>query len=120
MSEDPQFQIVSAPDSFPRDTESGVRFVPVTRQGTLMGYVWASVTDDAAGYIARDAAGDDGFNTGVRWVQRLRWAKANGLTPLQVLTHWAGQPEDAATGRISPDAESTGASLAELRAHAGQ
>lgn len=119
MSEDPRFQTVSAPDEFPITTDGAVRFVPVTRRGTVVGYIWAAVANDAAGYVPREAAGDDGFNTGVRWVERLLWAKANGLAPLDVLAQWAGQPEDDRAGYVPPDvaaAASTAASLSDLRA----
>jgi hypothetical protein len=119
MSEDPEFRTVWAPDNFPSTTDRAVRFAPVTRQGTVVGYIWAAVTDDAAGYIAREAAGDVAFNIGVEWVDRFRQAKASGLTPVQALTHWAGEPEDDMHGYVPQNAEDTAPSLTVLRERAG-
>ena len=101
MSEDPQFRTVSAPDEFPWKTQSEVRFVPVQLQGVLIGYLWAAVTDDAAGFVARGAAGRAGLVADLEWTRRLRWAKANGLTPLQALRHWVGAEEDPKAGAVS-------------------
>jgi hypothetical protein len=120
MSEDPEFRTVSAPDNFPSSTDAAVRFVPVIRQGTVVGYVWAAVTDDAAGFVPRQAAGDAAFNTAVAWVRRFRWAKASGLAPSQVLGHWAGEPEDDKTGRVPENAEDTAPSLAALKERAAR
>ena len=116
MSADPQFRTVSAPEEFPASTEGAVWFVPVTLRGTVVGYAWAAVTNDAAGYVPRAAAGDDGFNTGVVWVGRFRWAKANGLAPLEALARWAGEPEDELAGHVAAAARAEAASLSDLRA----
>lgn len=116
MSEDPKFRSVSGPDSFPSSTQAAVTYIPVMLRGSLAGYVWAAVTDDAVGYVERESLGDDAFNAGVEWVTRFRWAKANGLTPRQVLRHWAGQPEDGEAGYVPPDSENRAASLDSLRA----
>ncbi|MEU9830332.1 hypothetical protein AB0D67_02210 [Streptosporangium sp. NPDC048047] len=105
LQDQPEFRTVWAPESFARTTESAVRFSPVVLGDAVVGYLWAATADDAAQYVAREDGGDAGFNAAVSWVQRLRWAKANGLTPLQALRHWAGQEEDPRAGRIPPDAE---------------
>jgi hypothetical protein len=114
MEDQPEFRTVWAPESYPRTTESAVRYVPVMLGDGVVGYLWAAVTDDAAQYVARQDAGDAGFNAGVPWVQRLRWAKANGLAPLQALRHWAGQEEEPRAGRIPPGAEQELPSLSAL------
>jgi len=119
MSQDPQFRTVSAPDDYSRTTASPVRYVPVTRQGRTLGYVWASTIDDAAGYIWRPDELPDSFNTGQHWLHRLRWAKANGLPPLAVLRHWAGAPEDE-HGYVAAEAEQEASSLQALKALAGE
>ncbi|WP_188197858.1 hypothetical protein [Nonomuraea sp. SYSU D8015] len=58
---------------------------------------------------ARQAADED-----IAWTQRLRWAKANGLTPLQALRHWAGQQGDDRAGRVPADVEFELPTLREL------
>ncbi|MCP2358407.1 hypothetical protein HD597_005427 [Nonomuraea thailandensis] len=96
---------MSSPESYPRTTSSAVRYVPVLMGESVIGYVWAAVTDDAARYVRRLSAGEAADNAAVMWTRRLRWAKANGLTPLQALRHWAGQDEDERAGRVPAGVE---------------
>lgn len=115
LSEDPEFRTVSAPDEFGWTTESAVRFVPDLRGERVLGYLWAAVSDDAAGFAVTEPASDDSLNASVAWVQRLRWAKANGLTPLAALSYWAGEPEDPRAGHIPADSEREAPTLGELK-----
>ncbi|MEW9553846.1 hypothetical protein [Nonomuraea sp. NPDC050783] len=107
------------PDAYPRTTSSAVRYVPVIKDDIVIGYLWAATTDDAAQYVPREQAGDPALDAAVVWTQRLRWAKANGVTPLQALRHWAGEGEDARAGRVpvgTPFELPTLAALVELAA----
>lgn len=101
MSEDPEFRTVYAPPRFPRTTDSPVRFFAVVLRDKVVGYLWAAITDDSAGFVVRKSAGADAFNAGVQWTERLRWAKENGFTPLQALRHWVGDEEDPKAGAVS-------------------
>lgn len=85
-------------------SENPVRYLPVTRDGRLLGYLWASDTEDAADFVKRTAAGANGTHAQGRWIARLRQAKDLGLTPLQALHHWTSD-EDPVAGRIPPGAE---------------
>ncbi|MFB4271504.1 hypothetical protein [Nonomuraea sp. GTA35] len=114
LKDDPQFQTVRMPESYPRTTSSAVRYVPVVLRETVVGYLWAAVTDDAAGYLRREDGGDDAVNSSIGWIQRLRWAKANGLTPLEALRHWAGQQEDDRAGKVPAGVEFELPALPEL------
>ncbi|RFS85508.1 hypothetical protein D0T12_10780 [Actinomadura spongiicola] len=91
--------------SYPASTDGPVRYFPVVLQGKVVGYLWASVSDDAAHWQDRGDAGALGYNAGVPWVMRLREAGAQGLTPLQALRKWKGAPEDPRGGAIPADAE---------------
>jgi hypothetical protein len=86
-------------------TDQPVRYLPVVLGGRTVGYLWASVTDDAAHFKSRGDAGAVGKNAGVPWVLRLREAGREGLTPLQALRRWKGAPEDPQGGAIPADAE---------------
>ncbi|MBE1533363.1 hypothetical protein [Actinomadura algeriensis] len=104
------------PRDYPKTTEAPVRYVPVTRGTTVLGYLWASAADDAASYLYRQAAGDDGVNSGVPWRKALRAALDYGMTPLQALHHAIGTPEDDRAGGIPADTPVNEApSLAALR-----
>lgn len=115
MAQDPAFRTVHAPSRFPSATSSPVRCRAVTLRGRPVGYLWAATTDDAAGFVVRKAAGADAFNASVGWAERLRRAKANGLTPLQALRHWTGDAEDLKAGTVT-DQEEEHPTLAALEA----
>lgn len=100
---------------YPFLTESAVRYLPVTRRGEVLGYLWASETDDAAEYVERWAADADGFHAGGLWRSRLNQAKKEGMTPLEALRRWVGQPEDPEGGGIAADAMERGAQLQALQ-----
>lgn len=100
LKDQPEFRTVWAPDTYPRTTSAAVRYVPIVKDGVVIGYLWAATTDDAAQYVPREQAGDAALDAAVAWTQRLRWAKAHGVTPLQALRHWAGDPEDARAGAV--------------------
>jgi hypothetical protein len=106
---------------FPAVTEAAIRYLPVTRGDVVLGYLWASVADDAADSMERADAGEDGWNAGGIWVPRLREAANEGLTPLQALRKWKGAPEDPRGGAIKADAQEQEApSLQALKELAGQ
>jgi hypothetical protein len=97
-------------------TDTPVSYRPVTRGSEVLGYLWASNSDDAASYLRRAAAGADGLRAGALWRARLAEAKSEGLTPAQALRRWVGLPGYLEFGGIAADAdESEAPSLAALR-----
>lgn len=97
-----------------------VQFVAVGRPGAprpeVLGYLWASDAEDAADWVSRPAAGDDGENAGVAWYRRLRAARARGRTPSQALADLAGDPGGPRIGRVLTAQPGQSPDLAELRA----
>jgi hypothetical protein len=86
-------------------SEGPIRYVPVLREGEVVGYLWASVADDAASFLRVLAEPlTRSLDAAVAWSERLRQAEADGLTPLQALTHWVGAPPDPEAGAIPADA----------------
>ncbi len=86
-------------------TDTAVRYLPVTRGGRVLGYLWASETDEAACYLQKMNTGMEGYKAGELWEERLIEAKEEGLTPLQALRRWVGETEDSEAGGIAVDAE---------------
>ncbi|MDQ7906557.1 hypothetical protein RB614_18745 [Phytohabitans sp. ZYX-F-186] len=86
-------------------TEGPISYLPVLVDGDVVGYVWASVADDAASFL-RVLAHPVGrsLDAAVAWSERLRQAEADGLTPSQALTRWVGAPADPQAGAIPADA----------------
>jgi hypothetical protein len=87
---------------------SAVFFVPVARQSTLVGYLWASVRDDAAGFVCcRRGAATLGLDMGQlieHWHGRLRTSALAGLAPIATLQDVTGGPQDPAYGGVAATA----------------
>lgn len=82
-------------------SEGPLRYLPVSLEGEIVGYLWASVADDAASFLRVLAPPlTRSLDAAVAWSERLRQAEADGLTPLQALTHWVGTPPDPQAGAI--------------------
>ena len=113
--EDLEFRPVSGPPRYGHTASGPVRYVVIANQDGVIGYLWASDPDDAAGYEFRRSAGDVAANAGVPWYQRLREAKARGLSPSQALAELAAQPGDPVTGRIVPGSEGAAPGLSAIK-----
>lgn len=88
--EDLDFVIVNE-DRHYRSMASGpINFRAVRGAGGLLGYLWASDQEDAAGFTSTPAAGDEGRNAAVFWYQQLRQMRRDGHSPSQALGMLAG------------------------------
>lgn len=90
--------------SKPRDvtaSDTPVRYLPVVRKGVLLGFLWATETDDAAGFLALDAAEKPAERF---WADRIAQSEREGLRPLQILRRWKGEAEDPVGGAVPPEA----------------
>ncbi len=103
------------------ETASAVRFSPVMKDGQVIGFVWASVTGDAADYLRRIPAGRVGEIAAGMWQLWLGRALEAGIGSLQALDFCRGQPEDRLSGVIGQNAPvGELPSLAQLKAFAQQ
>ncbi|MBC9717984.1 hypothetical protein H9Y04_36175 [Streptomyces sp. TRM66268-LWL] len=82
-------------------TEHPVRYLPVRRDGEVLGYLWASLGDNAAGFEPRTAAGEAAFEAGAAWVLRLREAHALGLSATEALDRLCELAPPAGMGSIA-------------------
>ncbi|MEU6322553.1 hypothetical protein [Streptomyces sp. NPDC047009] len=104
-----------AEPGYKRSADGEVRYVPVHGDHGLLGYLWASDTERAAGFEPRDDADEDGYKAGLLWLDRLRAAHDRGLTPSAALTEASGLPDEAGAGHVDPMAEPRTADLTTLR-----
>ncbi|MFF3498121.1 hypothetical protein [Streptomyces sp. NPDC003247] len=103
MTEPLRFEEVAGPARYARSTDKPVRYVTVANgQGAVLGYVWANDEDDAAGWKARSAGGDEAFNRGALYVSRLRDAKARGLRPTAALAELVRDSDPANPSHVVP------------------
>ena len=105
----PRFRCVRTPATYPRSTDGPVRYAPVSAGGRVLGYLWVSADGEAADFVPRDDAGDDGLNADVAWVTRLRTSRKRKQTAAEAFEYWVA--EGAADGttvgppRPAPDLE---------------
>ncbi|WP_051712950.1 hypothetical protein [Spirillospora albida] len=109
------------PPSYAVETAGPVTFYPVTRDGAVLGFLWASVAGEAASYLARPAAGRDGEVAAGLWLARLAHAFGAGVPAVEAVRRLRGTEEDSLAGGIAADAaEQTMADLSELARLAGE
>ncbi|TDC69687.1 hypothetical protein [Streptomyces hainanensis] len=85
-------------------TDAPVRCLPVVLRGHVIGYLWGSETEDAAGYVSRAGTGAVGFDAGGPWLRRFREARDAGLSGWEAVQLWIGEPADPRAGAIPADA----------------
>ncbi|WP_328867005.1 hypothetical protein [Streptomyces sp. NBC_00304] len=95
---------------FKRSADGEVAYVPVLGEHGVLGYLWASDTENAASFEPRDVGDEETYRSGLLWLDRLRLAHDRGLSPSQALTELAGTLEKPGISMLDL------ASLRELRA----
>ncbi|MFJ4502137.1 hypothetical protein [Streptomyces sp. NPDC088864] len=103
-----------------RSVDGEVEYVPVLGKHGLLGYLWASDTENTASFEPRDVGDDDTYRAGLRWLERLRSAHDEGLTPSQALRRLAGLPDEDGTGVIDTSAPPRRTRLDALRDRAAR
>src|SRR5206468_4314123 len=87
-----------------RPHSPGLRYFPVTLDGDVVGYLYASESDDSVSFTRQMASRHDTLAAAVEWSRRLDQAGNYGFSPLQALRHWVGKPEHPVAGGIAADA----------------
>jgi hypothetical protein len=94
--------MTSPPTTYSRWTRQPLTYLPVHRQGQLIGYLWASTDHYAAGFERQLATAGDDLDCLLVWERRLDDAARRGLAPSEATQEWVGTPEDAVAGTIPP------------------
>ncbi|MEV6683239.1 hypothetical protein AB0N09_41270 [Streptomyces erythrochromogenes] len=92
-----------------RSVPGEVRYVPVTDDDGLLGYLWASETEPAASFEPVDVDDDERYRDALTWLDRLRSAFDRGLSPCRALTELTGRSLSDTDGPVG---------LTQLRARA--
>ncbi|MFF3781350.1 hypothetical protein [Streptomyces sp. NPDC001933] len=91
------------PPRYSSRSNKPVQYLTVAdRDGEAIGYVWANDEDDAAGWLVREAGGDEAFNKGARWARRLHDAKARGIAPTAALTEMIKESDPSKSSHVVP------------------
>ncbi|MFD9630218.1 MULTISPECIES: hypothetical protein [Streptomyces] len=113
-------QLPDGAPQFDNVTESPVNFFEVASDGTTIGYLWASASDDAAGYEPRTPLGEAALDAAVEWLGRLSEAKARGLSPTRALHELTSSRADSQGGAVTPGSLRTADSLEDLQDLSGR
>ncbi|MFI2599593.1 hypothetical protein ACH5AC_02510 [Streptomyces sp. NPDC018693] len=105
---------------FETQAESPVTFAEVALRDQVIGYLWASDSENAAGYEPRTPAGDISLDAGKEWLARLSEAKRRGLRPSDALREFAGWQGDFRSGTVLAGSLRTAPSLEDLQDLSGR
>lgn len=116
FEEDLQFKEVEGPPRYNRTTDRSVQYVSIASAvGTVIGYMWANDSDDAAGWLAPPGLRPADVNAGAPWLRKMRDAKARGLAPTALLAELLQGATDSERSHIVPGSLSESESLAALK-----
>ncbi len=108
--------VSAAVPTYATDAATPVHFIPITKNGEVVAFLWASPTEHAADYLPLRYAGKDGIVGRGLWIARLSGCFAAGRPPIEAIRYCRRFPYDEYSGWIEPDApEGIAPSLAELR-----
>jgi hypothetical protein len=93
----------STPTGYSHWTRQPLIYLPVHRRGQVIGFLWAAITQYAAGFERRLAVAGDDLDCLIAWETRLNEAAARGFAPAAAIEQWIGAPEDAAAGAVPAD-----------------
>ncbi|MCZ7417101.1 MULTISPECIES: hypothetical protein [unclassified Streptomyces] len=102
ITEDLRPDPVGGSEDYGYVAEGPVSYVAIGSEDGVLGYLWASDAEDAAGFEPRGEAGDVAFNAAVAWAQALRERRAKGLSPSRALGELVEEAGDDAIGRAVP------------------
>ncbi|UZK56205.1 hypothetical protein NEH16_20795 [Streptomyces drozdowiczii] len=76
--------------------EGVVQYVPVLGGHGVLGYLWASDAENAAGFKPQDVGDDETYHAGLHWLDRLHTAHDQTLAPAEGLQQFTdGLPAGA-------------------------
>jgi hypothetical protein len=122
VNADLQLKVVRGTPRYEFRASGPVEYVPVKRDrdgvAELLGYLWFSDLESAAGYVADQALSPESDNLGMVWIEHLAHAKAEGAAPSAAVQSFDTLP-DGPGGHVILAEQATAPSLRDLRAAAG-
>ncbi|GFE16340.1 hypothetical protein Sgleb_43870 [Streptomyces glebosus] len=79
---------------YKRSVNGDVQYVPVKDKHGVLGYLWASDSENGASFEPRDVDDDEKYKASLSWLKRLESAHDQGLSPSQALAELASLAED--------------------------
>ncbi|MBA5226011.1 hypothetical protein [Streptomyces griseoaurantiacus] len=100
---------------YSRKAKGEVKCLPVESAHGLLGYVWASDGENAAGFEPTDVGDDLVYRAGLVWLERLQRAHGRGLTPEAALEELSGLLDEDGAGYVVTSEGPRSVSLDALR-----
>lgn len=94
-------------ENYSQWTRRPIAYLAVSRQGKVIGYLWAARGAAAAGFERKLSVVGNDLDILFAWDDRLSDAYAGKLEPLAAIERWIGAPEDPVAGGIPADAQLT-------------
>lgn len=122
VNADLQLKVVRGTPRYEFRASGPVEYVPIRRNRDgveqLLGYLWFSDVESAAGYVADQALSPESDNLGTVWIGHLARAKADSAAPSVAVQSFSTLP-DGPGGHVMLAEQATAPSLRDLRAKAG-
>ncbi|MFF7458223.1 hypothetical protein [Kitasatospora sp. NPDC008115] len=116
LREDMQFEVIDGPVDYAYRTDKPVEYMTIANETSgVLGYLWASDADDAAGWVGRPAVAVEASNSAGYWLIRMRAAKARDLPPSQALAELSDDRPGGQIGFVVPGSRSRAESVGDLR-----
>lgn len=102
--------------TYKASSDSSITYLPVEKEGKVIGYLWASNRDWAAGFVWEVTPERIGFSASAAWHDWLSYCWQQGLEPVEALRAARDLSPDPARGEVvSGSEEKVIESLKELR-----
>ncbi len=122
VNADLQLKVVRGTPRYEFRATGEIEYVPVRRERDgeqqVIGFLWFSDAESAAGYVAHRAFSPESDNLGAVWNERFSHARAEGASPSEAVLGFGALPPGP-EGHAVVAERSRAASVAELRAAAG-
>ena len=118
VNADLQLKVVGGTPRYEFRATGPIEYVPIRRERDgaiqLLGYLWFSDAEEAAGYVANQALSPESDNLGMIWIEHLAHAKGEGATPSAAVESFGTLPPGAG-GQVVLSERASVESLRDLR-----
>lgn len=119
ITDDVHFRLVGDPSGFRMRPERLIAYLPVADDDGILGYLWWSDTEHAAGFTPRPHRGPVAYNAAGVWNKRLQKQEEHVSCPSEAVAELLCSTGTRFYGRLVQEEPVGQASrLADLRAHA--
>jgi hypothetical protein len=98
-------ELATRPATYTPSCATPIRYLRVHKGNHVIGFLWASDVEGAAGFIPRSLRGSEARQAEPCWRERLEDAYQAGLSPMDAIREWIGGPAHPLGGGVPADAD---------------